>query len=135
MEQIGTVLKTDGKKATVLVMRTSACGENCAHCKGGCTPTQMTAVAENLANAKTGDTVKIETDTKKVIKAEVILYFVPILCAIIGAVVASGFFKDSAVILCSVVSFFVSFFIIRKFDKKLAPVPKITKIIDKKGVK
>ncbi len=135
MEQIGTVLKTDGQKATVLVMRTSACGENCAHCKGGCTPSKMTALAENHINAKTGDVVKIEADTKEVIKAEVILYFVPILCAIAGAVVASGFFKDSIVILASAVCFFVPFFIIKRFDKKIAPTPKITKIIDEKGVK
>ncbi len=132
MESIGTVVKTDGKNAVVCVNRVSACGENCAHCKGGCTPTKAYAEAENCENAQVGDTVKIETETADVIKASLVLYFVPLVLSIISACIAYSFGTDAHfVVLASAFVFIVPFFVLKKFEKRITPISKITKVIRK----
>lgn len=132
MEQIGVVKKTEENVADITVNRVSACGENCAHCKGGCTPSSVTVRVENPVGAKIGDRVKIETDTKKVLFASFVLYILPVLFTIFGAVITK-MITDGVpflVLVCGVI-FFGAFFLIHKFDKKLAPKPVITKIIGK----
>lgn len=132
MEQIGTVVKTEGKTAYVTVYRTSACGENCAHCKGGCTPTKVLAVAENDLGAKVSDTVKIESETKKVIQAELVLYFVPLVLMILAACILSANGAHVGItVLFSVLSFIAPFFVIKKYENIILPIPKITKVIKK----
>ena len=134
MESIGTVVKTKENQAVVLVNRVSACGENCAHCKGGCTPTKAYAKAENAVLAEIGDTVKIETETSKVIKAAVILYFIPLFLSIISACIAYAFgAKTGLIVLSAVLVFIVPFFVIKKFEKRITPVSKITKVIKRKA--
>ena len=133
MEQIGTVMKTEENKAYVVVNRVSACGENCAHCKGGCTPTSVLANAQNLVGANVGDTVKLESDTKRVIFAAFILYMLPVLVAIFTAIFISSITPRTALLaIASAGAFFVTFFIIKRFEKKLTPTPVITKIIKPK---
>ncbi len=135
MESIGTVISTDGNSATVVVKRVSACGENCADCMGSCETTTIKSIAENKAGAVVGDTVKIESNTTDVLRVVFILYMVPILVAIFVAIIAYGIkISDIAVILVSVVSFFISFLIIKRFEKRLVPKAYITKILGK-GVK
>lgn len=134
MESIGTVVKKEGNEAVVLVNRVSACGENCAHCKGGCTPTKAYAKTENEVFADVGDTVKIETDTSSVIRASVILYFVPLILSIISACIAYAFgTKTELVVLSAVLVFVVPFFVIKKFERRITPVSKITKVIKRKA--
>ena len=133
MEQIGTVKRTDGQNAYVMVNRVSACGENCAHCKGGCTPTSVLAKAQNCVGADVGDTVKLESDTKKVIFAAFILYMVPVLVAILAAIVITSLTpRTGPLVIVTVNAFLATFLIIKGFDKKIAPTPVITKIINKK---
>ncbi len=132
MEQIGVVKKIEENVAFVTVNRVSACGENCAHCKGGCTPSSVTAKAVNSVGAAVGDAVKMETDTNKVLFASFILYIVPVLFTIIAAVITKAVTdKTPVLILVSALFFFGTFFFIHKWDKKLAPTPVITKIISK----
>lgn len=132
MEQIGIVRSIQEGCATVLVKRTSACGENCAHCKGGCISTSTEAQVINTLDAKVGDVVKIETDTVGVIKAAIILYFLPCLLAIFCAITASVIFCSSYVpVIAATIAFVLSFVVIKQIDKKIAPVSEITKIIGK----
>ena len=134
MEQIGTVVKSDGKDAVVCVNRVSACGENCAHCKGGCTPTKAYAKAENEIDASMGDTVKIETETSEVIKASAIVYFLPLVLSIISACTAYAIgAKTGVTVFVAVIVFIVPFLIIKKFESKITPVSKITKVIKRKA--
>ncbi len=131
MEQIGKVITQKGNMAEVLVNRVSACGENCAHCKGGCTPTKVTSWVENPIDAKTGDMVKIETDTKDVVKASFVLYFIPVLFAMFGAILAESVLQNSYIsVVFAVVFFFLAFGIIKRFERKIVPVSKIVKIIN-----
>ena len=134
MEQIGTVKRLQGSRAEILVRRASACGENCASCKSVCTKTTISALAENPLGAAVGDVVKIETDTKRLILAALLLYIMPLFLAIVFAALAQSLFssKTFAVVLATVV-FLAAFFVIQKQDKRLAPVSYITKIIQRKS--
>jgi sigma-E factor negative regulatory protein RseC len=135
MEIIGTVVAVDGNMAEVVVRRVSACGENCANCKGSCETTTAKTVAENLAGAGVGDLVKIESESSAVIRAALILYMIPIAVTILLAALFYGLdFDNLYVILFSVIGFFASFFAIKCFDKKIAPKSYITKVLGK-GVK
>lgn len=130
MEQVGTVKQIIGTRAVVLVRRASACGENCARCKGGCAQTNISATVENRAGAVVGDRVKIETDTRRVILAAVLLYFVPCLVAIVCAAVAQGLGAHKVVVAIVTVAAFVTVFcIIQRLDKRIAPASYITKIL------
>lgn len=132
MEIVGTVISTESDTATVAVKRVSACGENCANCKGVCESTTVTSVVQNNIGATAGDLVKIESDSAQVLRAAVILYIVPVLVAVISAVVAFGSNLPDvfAIILC-VAMFFASFLVIKAFEKKIAPKSYITKVFGK----
>ena len=54
MREIGIVESVENGYARVRIRRKSACGENCANCKGGCAPTEQLVSALNEADAKTG---------------------------------------------------------------------------------
>jgi len=132
MEQVGTVSCVNGSFATVTVNRTTSCGENCAHCKGGCTPTTVSCEAKNSAGAKIGDVVRIETNTKKVLGAAFFLYMFPLLVSIVSAIAVSGFLKNSSSVLVACAAFLLSFCVIKRFEKRIVPVSYITKIIKPK---
>ena len=132
MEIIGTVIKTDGEIATVLVKRVSACGENCANCGGVCEATKTTAIVKNSAEAGVGDVVKIESESSGVIRAAVVLYMVPVLVTILVAALTFGFgLSELYVFIFSTIGFFASFLGIKFFEKKIVPKSYITKIIKK----
>ncbi len=135
MESIGVVISLNGNMATVNVRRVSACGENCASCKGGCVATTIKTTAENLVSADVGDTVKIESNTTDVVRAAFFLYMMPVVVALIFAVITYAMkISDIFVILSSVAAFFVGFKVIKRFEKKLIPRAYITRILYK-GVK
>ena len=135
MEIIGTVISTHKDKATVAVKRVSACGENCANCKGVCETTTATAVAENTVGAAVGDVVKVESESAAVIRAALVLYMVPVAVTILVSAFTYGInLSNLFVILFSVMAFFASFFVIKYFDNSLAPKSYVTKILGK-GVK
>lgn len=132
MEIIGTVIAIDGENATVSVKRVSACGENCANCGGACETTKTTAVAKNTAGACVGDTVKIESESRDVIRAAVVLYIVPVLVTILIAALIFGLgLSDLYVFIFSALGFFASFLGIKFFEKKITPESHITKVIKK----
>ena len=132
MEIIGTVVKTDGDEAIVSVKRVSACGENCANCAGVCETTNATTVVKNTADARVGDTVKIESESADVIRAAVVLYIVPVVVTILIAALVYGFGgADVYVFVFSAVGFFGSFLGVKFFEKKITPKSQITKIIKK----
>lgn len=86
---IVTALLPDGM-ASVSVQRQTACGGNCASC-GGCSyKNVLTAVAENRFGAKVGDKVTLQSRTKGVIGAAVLVYLLPILTFLIGYLIAAA---------------------------------------------
>ena len=84
MRSTGIVKKTEGNEAIVEIKRTSACGDNCANCSG-CGNMSMNEIkAENKILAKCGDTVIVEMDTNKVLKAAFYAYIMPLLMLFLG---------------------------------------------------
>jgi len=123
MEQIGKILTIEDNYATVLIKRPTACGENCAMCKG-CETSSQKAKVLNPINAKIGDTVKIELSTSKVLFASFAVYILPLIAFIIGYAAFDLFW--------GLIFFIVPFAALWTFDKKLAAkyTGTITTIID-----
>lgn len=93
MTQIATVKRLTGDgQAEVLVHRQSACGHSCESC-GGCGPesaARVTAVADNPLGARPGDTVQVESESRRVLGMAGALYLFPFLLLFAGYLVATG---------------------------------------------
>ena len=92
MTQIATVkcLLEDGK-AEILVRRQSACGHNCESC-AGCGPesaAQVTAVADNDMGACPGDTVRVESESRRVLGMAAVFYLLPFLLMFAGCILTA----------------------------------------------
>lgn len=79
MQQQVTVKKIIGAdQAEVSVTRASACGHDCGSCGGCGAPTEViSVVADNIAGARQGDHVIIESNSAKILSAAFLLYIVP----------------------------------------------------------
>lgn len=122
MEQIGEVVELQGKKALVRIQRTSACGENCAQCEGGCKPTSSIVEAVNGISAKVGDTVKIQMNSFAFMSLAFIGYILPIIVCIATYFTVNAF-TDNIVIadvsaIGSLIFVLVLFYIFDKIPKK-----------------
>lgn len=84
MEKIGQLITTNGSMAKVQVWRASACGEKCVSCNGGCSTTSIYINAHNKVSAKPGQMVRVEMETKKVMKAASLTYLFPLILLILG---------------------------------------------------
>ena len=88
MKQKVMVLSTSGNMARVSYRRPTACHGDCSKCAGGCgsmaAKEEIIVSAENLIGAKTGDSVYIEGETKKVAWAIVVVYVIPVVLFLAG---------------------------------------------------
>ncbi|PAB58610.1 SoxR reducing system RseC family protein [Anaeromicrobium sediminis] len=125
METIGRVVSTNNEFAKIEVMRTSACGEKCSSCGGGCSKTGMYIDVKNTLNAKSSQFIKVEIETKTIMKAGFLVYILPLFMLIIGAV--SGYYihglfnmtfpSDLFSLLLGVLFLGLSYGIVRIFDR------------------
>lgn len=90
MDQIGYVVDTKDEIAVVDVRRTSACGDNCNSCGGGCNIPAMRVEIKNTIQAKVGNFVEIEMETKSLMKSAFIAYIIPLVMLIGG--IAGGIY-------------------------------------------
>lgn len=97
MDQIGQVVEIQGKTALVRVRRTSACGENCSSCGGGCKPTSSTLKAVNGLDAKVGDMVKVEMNPGAYVLLAFVGYILPIIIAVAAYLLANHLTTDTVV--------------------------------------
>lgn len=88
MKQKVMVLSISGNMARVSYRRPTACHGDCSKCAGGCgsmaAKEEIIVSAENLIGAKTGDSVYIEGETKKVAWAIVLVYVIPVVLFLTG---------------------------------------------------
>ena len=88
MKQKVMVLSTSGNMARVTYHRPTACHGDCSKCAGGCgsmaAKEEIIVSAENLIGARTGDSVYIEGETKKVAWAIVLVYVIPVVLFLAG---------------------------------------------------
>ncbi len=130
MKQKGTVLETKDKTALVAVPRPSACGEHCASCAGGCKTRGHQAWVDNAYGANPGDLVTIETADSAILLGALLVYGVPLLLFFLAYAVSFTLTEHTSIATTvSLLSLILSFLLIRLFDKRLAPTPKIIDII------
>ena len=90
IEEIGIVTKTEGETARVTVQKRGAC-EGCT-AKGACESTSegMEIEALNPVNARAGQTVKVMLQAETYLKGSMIVYGLPLVLFIAGAIVGKN---------------------------------------------
>lgn len=126
MEQIGTVVALEGDFAKVQVQRQSACGENCATCKGGCASGLQTVFLAAPAGLAVGDRVQIGSNTAAVLLLGFITYLLPL---ILTAVFCSIFQTDKAAFFSLLLSFALCAVAANGLSKKKGFKSRIVKIL------
>lgn len=124
------IVKTVGANAEVAIIRESSCGENCASCKGGCTPSETIIVAENKLGAEVGDKVVLEMQDKNALTAAFVAYIIPLIALIAASGIVSYLgYGDGMVALCGMGAMAVCFLAVRRITAIKADMFKV-KIVD-----
>ncbi len=118
MKEIGIVIKSSGDLCEVSVRRKTACGENCASCKATCSSREHICTAKNLAGAKIGDRVALETDSKKVLKSAFLVYISPILAFLAVYAIVSSYFSQGISALAAILAAALHFYRMHNYDKR-----------------
>lgn len=140
MEETGLVIKIEGNKAFVSVERKSAC-EGCpasSICKPGDEGSVIEAI--NEAGAEIGDRVSVSLKAFSYLKGSIIVYGIPTICLIAGAIIGKELLKDLFILdpeLLSAIgglgAFAISFLIVKllskKMEKKKEYIPVVERIL------
>lgn len=139
MDEIGVVKTVSGVLAKVAVERKSGCDS----CKAGCKVTEAGAEIEafNQAKAAVGQTVKVSMKSYSYLKGSILVYGIPALALIVGAVIGKEFFAgyftktdpDSVSAIFGFGALILSFILVRilggRMEKKTEYKPVIVEII------
>ena len=118
MKEKGIVRSTENGICIVSVVRSGACGEDCANCSGACELKTRECTAVNTAGASAGDVVLIEMDSRKVLKSAFFVYILP-LALFIACYFAADYLFDSSVfsVAAAFAAMIAAFLSIRRFDR------------------
>ncbi len=144
MEEIGVVIKTAGRFARVSIEKPKGICEHCT--TGTCQVSKEGPEVEalNPVGAKEGQKVKVVIQPFSYVKGSLIVYGLPVLALILGAIAGKEFAlsslkthdPDSMSALFAFGAFAVSFLIVKvwssKADKKLEYKPIIEEILTEK---
>lgn len=122
MTQRGIVTKIRSDGIEVRVLRTSMCADNCASCKGGCSPAAQTVFATNDTQSAlhVGDIVGLETDTKQVLGTSAAVYFVPLVGLFLGYFLAAQWTQSELLCaLCALLGCAICFVLLRILDAQV----------------
>ena len=94
MEVLGRIIRTEGGRAQVAIVRDTACGHACTSC-GACQNRELYIQAENPAQYPAGDMVYVEVPDKPPYKIAFVVYILPLLlilglCILFGSVFGAG---------------------------------------------
>lgn len=91
MTQIATVERIiDSRYAEISVPRKSACGHDCEECAGcGVSGAAVHAKAINSIDARPGQKVVVESDTKKMLRIVALVYLTPVVLFLLGYLVTA----------------------------------------------
>lgn len=123
MDQIGKVLSVENEMALLEVKRVGGCGSSCPSCKLACGEKAEYLKLPNLVHAKEGDFVELQADSKSVFKYFSIIYGIPLILLLVSMTVSYLYFETKSnypeviALLFGIVSFLVSFFIIKTIDR------------------
>jgi sigma-E factor negative regulatory protein RseC len=94
-ERIGIVLEIEnGGFARIVTNRSGACGgcdSSSEGCHGCLANSRMISLVANPVGAKSGDTVQVEINSKDLFKGAAVLYILPVLTLLAGALAGRGF--------------------------------------------
>ena len=92
MTQIATVEQIlDARYAVISVPRKSACGHDCEECAGcGVTGAAVRAKAANPIDARPGQKVVVQSDTKKMLRIVALVYLTPVVLFLLGYLLATA---------------------------------------------
>ncbi len=93
IEEVGTVVELKGKHTVMVLCQKSTLCENCAsngHCTLGDDDRTRLVEVSNPVGAQVGDRVLISTSTKSFLTSSFLLYIVPLIALVIGAIVGKG---------------------------------------------
>ncbi len=96
------------KLAEVAVSRGTACGSNCGNCESCIFQSEIKTVARNKIKAARGQKVVIESSSKKVYGAIILVYIVPIVLLVLGFALGSAAgLGEVGCVLCSFIGLIV----------------------------
>lgn len=90
MEEVGTVIELKGKHVALVMCQKSSTCKNCASmesCKVSEDNRSMIVEAHNVIGAEVGDKVRLAISSKKFLGSSFLVYIVPLVALIIGAVI------------------------------------------------
>jgi sigma-E factor negative regulatory protein RseC len=137
----GIVQKTENGWTWVLTQRKGACN-TCGH-KGACHMVEgsdrMVVKARNTARAQTGDEVEIFLSTRTHLKTVFIVYMVPVLGLLAGAILASnlslflGVNEKWGMALFPILGLVLAFLLVRLFETRMKArrelIPVVTRVV------
>lgn len=126
MESIGIVRAKNENKIFIEFTRESACGESCEACNAKCAESEQELFEfNNTISAKVGDIVKIKTNDKSVLSYKFLVYGLPLVLFMSAISISYYFFnkmglnnKDLFSLIVGILSFVLSFVILRTIDNK-----------------
>lgn len=121
MKQIATVsrLLEDGR-AEIVVARQSACAHDCHECAGcGGTPAPIRAVADNPIGAREGQKVVVESSTKRILGAVVLVYLLPLALFLAAYFATDPWANEGVAAALSILAFFCGVVPAVRYDRRL----------------
>lgn len=139
MEQIGVVVNKEEDYIEILATRESACGSDCSTCAAKCSESKPFNIKVlNTINAKPGDRVSIQMNSKAVLSYMLLVYGLPLLFFITGFVTFTIIYTKlnlKHVELYSLISGLIimsfAYLIIKKIDSKYKNIAHNNLIIKK----
>lgn len=130
MESIGIVKAKNNNKIFVEFTRESACGESCESCSAKCAESEQELFEfNNNISAEVGDVVKIKTNDKSVLSYKFLVYGLPLLLFMSSISISYYIFnriglinKDLMSLMVGILSFVISFIILRKVDNRFGHI-------------
>lgn len=146
MSRYGIVLDTDGWRARVSAAPRGLCGDcteqgACALHIGGPGGNPEIVTADNRFGARPGDTVELELAGRMELKLSLLVWVVPLIGIVGGAVAGTllggrlGVDEDLAVLAGSVLGFAFAFLILRRVDRKATGaaslLPRVARVVQR----
>lgn len=128
MRQRAVVIEADGREAVIEVSRATMCDgcERHGGCEGHCEITGLVATggkmrtrALNSVSARPGDTVEVETESRRVLGYAALVFLLPIIiCGALGYAAHALWRTEAAAVIGGIVGFAAAFAAILLIDRR-----------------
>ncbi len=128
MIRTGRVLSAQNGTLRICFQKPSSC-EGCKGC-GNNAESQITIASPAAASASEGDTVLVRVPDKSLLFSAFIVYVLPLCVFLIGLIIGklvSG--SDTVSVISALSGLLISFFVLRKIDRKKAYTPTVISVI------